>query len=213
LSSSARARKGLLGAALVACAAAGVVAAFMVRPPLAFAQTVSLPTTVPTTTAATTTEPKPDPGPQPKPSPAPSATPTPSSSSTTDEPTKHVTHSVRHKPRHHHHVKKPVHHAPRPVPFAHDPRDVSVYGSSEPTLAITPVAAQGARSLDFKRLSPFLFAVLALSLALLAVAAVPPRTLAGLSGHLLTHRTEVAIAGVSIMSGVLAAFVVIFWGA
>jgi hypothetical protein len=62
------------------------------------------------------------------------------------------------------------------------------------------------------RIPAFLFAVLGFSLILLALAATPTRTLAGLSGRLPAHRTEVAITGLSIMSGAAIGFYIVFLG-
>jgi hypothetical protein len=83
-------------------------------------------------------------------------------------------------------------------------------GASETTLnlsALTTAPGGG------HRIPPFLFAVLGFALVLLALAATPTHTLAGLSDHLPAHRMEVAITGVSIMSGVAIGFGIVFLGA
>lgn len=63
------------------------------------------------------------------------------------------------------------------------------------------------------RIPAFLLAVLGFSLVLLALAATPTQTLAGLSGHLPARRMEVAITGLSIMSGVAIGFAIVLMGA
>jgi hypothetical protein len=83
-------------------------------------------------------------------------------------------------------------------------------GVSETTLNLSAVTtAPGGQ----QRIPALLFAVLGFALILLALAATPTQTLAGLSDRLPSHRMEVAITGLSIMSGVAIGFGIVFLGA
>jgi hypothetical protein len=207
---SARTRVAVVGVALVACAAAGAFIALSVAAPSAAAQVTTLPDPTTSVPIATSTAPAPDPDPAPAPAPAP---PPPSPAPSTETSTVDVTESgvTPRAPKH----NRKRHARPAPVgPFAHAPRDVPVYaapsGTAETTLSLSALTTAPSGG---HRIPAFLFALLGFSLIVLALAATPTQTLAGLSSHLPAHRMEVAITGISIMSGVAIGFGIALLGA
>jgi hypothetical protein len=58
-----------------------------------------------------------------------------------------------------------------------------------------------------------LLAVFSMALLLLALAAIPLHALAGISDELVARRSQVALIGISIMSGVAVGAVVVLLGA
>jgi hypothetical protein len=208
LRGSSRVRVGLIGVVIAAMAAAGVLAALVVRPPAAGAQTVPL-----TTTVATTTEPAPDPTPQPDPSPdpgpSPSPSPEPTTSTKTADDTKHEAQtSAKHRDRH----RKQKRHAPPAPRFerTHEPQDVPVYAEGSAAASVQFLASLRSPGGGSNYIRTLLLAVLGMAVVLLALAAMPTRALAGVSGELVARRSQVALVGVSIMSGVaVGAFIVL----
>jgi hypothetical protein len=208
LRGSSRVRVGLIGVVIAAMAAAGILVALVVRPPVAGAQTVPL-----TTTVATTTEPAPDPTPQPDPSPDPGPSPSPSPEPTTS--TKTADHTkdeaqtpAKHRDRH----RKQKRHAPAAPRFerTHEPQDVPVYAEGSAAASVQLLASLRSRGGGSNYIRTLLLAVLGMAVVLLALAAMPTRALAGVSGELVARRSQVALVGVSIMSGVaVGAFIVL----
>lgn len=201
---------------IAASAAAGVVTAIALRPALAGAQTLplttaSLPVTT-TSTTATTTEPAPDPSPQPDPTPdpgpTPSPTPTPTSTTTSGEsPTsgEATQHRTRTPAKDHHRRHDHKRHTPAPAPRferTHEPRDVPVYieALAPASVGLLPAPSSSEGSTHYIR--TLLFAAFGMALLLLALAAMPTRALAGVSDELLARRSQVALIGISIMTGV-----------
>lgn len=210
-SSRRRAGAACLGVAVLVVA--GFLAGVAIRPPSAGAQSTE---PLPTTTAPlpTTTSPLPDPTPDPKPSPGPS--PTPSPTPTTSEGATGGdtgTHKDRHR-RHRHHSNKVNWHAPAHTPRiegAHAPRDVPVYVASPSGGAIQLLAMESSSG-GSRQLAPVLLAVLGAALLLVGIAAVPTRALAGISEQLLVRRSQVALTGLTILSGVAIGVVVVLLG-
>ena len=209
---SSRRRAGAACFGIAVLVVAGFFAGIAIRPPSAGAQSTE---PLPTTTAPlpTTTSPLPDPTPDPKPSPGPS--PTPSPTPTTSEGATGGdtgTHKDRHR-RHRHHSRKVNWHAPAHPPLiegAHAPRDVPVYVASPSGGAIQLLRMES--SSGGSRLAPILMAVLGAALLLVGIAAVPTRALAGISEQLLVRRSQVALTGFTILSGVAIGVVVVLLG-
>jgi hypothetical protein len=210
LRGSSRVRAGLIGVVIAAMAVAGILVALVVTPPVAGAQTVPL-----TTTVATTTEPAPDPTPQPDPSPDPGPSPSPSPSPEPTTSTKTAgdkQHEARTPAKHRDRHRKQKRHAPAAPRFerAHEPRDVPVYAEGSAAASVQLLASLRSPGGGSNYIRTLLLAVLGMAVALLALAAMPTRALAGVSGELVARRSQVALVGVSIMSGVaVGAFIVL----
>ncbi len=210
---SSRSRAGLACLGVAVLAVAGFLAALAIRPPLAGAQSTE-PLQTTTDPLPTTTSPSPDPTPDPAPKPSPGSSPTPtpttSEGATSDNTGKHRTRHRHH--RHHRHKvtwQAPAH-GPR-VERAHAPLDVPVYGDSTSVGAIQ-LASTERSSGGSRQIAPILMAVLGAALFLVTLLAMPTRSLAGVSQRLLMRRSQVALTGLTILSGIAIGVVVVLLG-
>jgi hypothetical protein len=200
-------------------ALAGFLAAIAIRPPIAGAQSTEPLTTtdpVPTLTSPEP-DPTPDPGPTPAPAPSPSPSPTPTTSDGTTQHDGTKQHDGTRRARHHRHRHR-NHEIERRAPTfgprferAHAPRDVPIYGGAA-SVGRIQLFANERSSGGSSQIAPILTALLAAALLLIALVAVPTRAIAGVSHQLLVRRSQVALTGLTILSGIAIGVVVVLLG-
>lgn len=93
----------------------------------------------------------------------------------------------------------------------HAPRDVPVYADSTSVGAIQLLSTESSSG-GSRQIAPILMALLGAALLLVALVAMPTRALAGVSQQLLVRRSQVALTGLTILSGIAIGVVVVLLG-